>query len=287
MSVKLTNQGIKFPDGSQTERATVYQGEVCFYNTCLVNNGPHQNGSHCGASGTWTVPADTSVITFHAWGGGGGGAGQCCNNCFCGTFSCAAHGGYYSRKTIRKCDGQFQDGCTYNWCYGDGGDGNTNNAGGFCFTVCCDGSRGCASYVNGPGLSNFCAVGGRGGRNSYYAYDYWNGEFSYECMQAIGMVPGTNIDFGHLGSETFWFSERIHCDCGPRLATTAKSYGLENAHAFMIPTSCSWCGCTNCRPGFHQIAQGGSNQMKSWCGNYICNCNGTPGKPGMIKIEWS
>ena len=120
----MTIDGVQFADGSLQENSSSIRGEVEFYNTNLVNNGPLQTGSHVGGSGTWTVPENTEVITMHVWGGGGSGSGHCCHGCLCDMQTCAAQSGLYARKTLRKCDGDFNEGDVYSWCYGAGGNGD-------------------------------------------------------------------------------------------------------------------------------------------------------------------
>ena len=289
MSVKLTVDGIQFPGGSVQERSSVYSGEERFFNCCLYFNGVHQAYSHIGGTGTWSVPADTQVITFHAWGGGGSGAGHCCHGCYCDMVSCGSFGGYYARKTIRKCDGDFTDGDTYTWCYGAGGNGMgpSGNGTDICWNACCDAPRGCASYVNGPGLSNFCAVGGRGGYNLYCSCRCNNQANRQESETCLGMIPGVNVDFASVGGEPNFTKSRGNCDCNSRSSSTSKSYGIDNQHTYNIENSMAYCGCAACCTGFKLIAQGGASHMKSYCGNWNCYCHGTPGNPGMVVIEWA
>ena len=95
----------------------------------------------------WTVPTGVARMTIEMWGAGGSGQGACsCNRCQ--TYR-GAQGGYYNSKTI-----DVQSGWTYTVC-----------AGGVyrCRERDCVGCCGCASYVNGCNLSNFCAIGGHGG----------------------------------------------------------------------------------------------------------------------------
>jgi hypothetical protein len=286
MAVKLTNEGIQFPDGSEQEKAGTSRGEQWFFNQCIVNNGAHTTNAHIGGNGSWAVPDDTNLITFHAWGGGGSGSGHCCHACYCDIATCGAFAGYYARKTVRKCDGDFTDGDNYTWCYGAGGNGESNDGCG-CFTVCCDAPRGCASYVTGPGLTNFCAVGGKGGYQIYCTCRCNNQSNRQESERCVGMVVGENVDFASVGTQPEFFKTGGHCNCLSRTHSTSQSYGLTNGHSYNIENSMSYCGCSACCAGFNQIAQAGSSQMKSYCGNFICYCNGTPGKPGAIHIEWA
>jgi hypothetical protein len=118
---------------------TNFPTEFLVYNTNVTTPG---NGGFCCL---WTVPAGTTFITFEMWGGGGGGAGGCC--CMSGP---PGSSGSYSVKTV--CGGALA-GCQYTICAG--GTSLVSTTGSGCF--------GCTSYVNGQGLSNFCAEGGQQG----------------------------------------------------------------------------------------------------------------------------
>lgn len=260
--------------------------EVSFFNTCLVCNGPHTTNAHIGGNGTWVVPDGTNSITFHAWSGGGSGAGHCCQGCWCDIASCGAYSGQYSRKTIHKGAGDFVAGDTYSYCYGEGGNGSHNGGCG-CFTVCCNAPQGCRSYVTGPGLSNFCANGARGSYNIYCTCGCRSNANRYCSPKCGGVCVGQNVDFSSGGTPPEFFKSHDSCDCMSRSTKTGESYGLQNSHTYTLSNSATHCGCTNCCAGMHQVAGGGTDQLKSYCGNAICYCNGTPGKPGMVKIEWN
>jgi len=147
MATCLYSDGIRFPDGTcQRSQGQVAGGMFQCYNTCLICNGTHRCRAHCGRCGTWSACTCASVITFEVWSGGGSGSGHCCFSCRCDIASCGSFGGYYGRKTIRRIDGQFVPGCGYNYCIGAGGNGTNNNGCG-CFTGCCQGPRGCASWL--------------------------------------------------------------------------------------------------------------------------------------------
>lgn len=263
-----------------------------FFNDCA-------RGCHCmvGCSTTWTVPPGMKTIMFEAWGGGGAGAGHCCQGCWCDMASCSGNGGFYGRKTICKENGGFIDGDTYAICVGDGGNGSSH-----CWTACCDAPRGCASYVTGNGLSNFCAAGGKGGYNIYCTcqcnYSHCRGENS-ECM---GMIMGQSNQCGGLGNISgnvdytngstngnHWYKETLsagHCDCGARMYSTGASEGLTNSIQQFIGYCIGYCGCeTPCYSFRH--AGAGSNSMKSKCGSDLQYCLGSPGRPGLVKITYS
>ena len=263
-----------------------------FYNDCA-------RGCHCmyGCDTTWTVPQGTKTLMFEAWGGGGAGAGHCCQGCWCDMASCGGNGGFYARKTICRDNGDYADGDTYSICIGAGGNGTSH-----CWTVCCDAPRGCATYVYGPGLCNFCAVGGRGGYNIFCTcqcnLSHCFGE-NAECHQMImgqtnqcgGLgVPSGNVDYVNGSTNgQYWHKEQLsagHCDCGGRFHATGQSEGLSNSVAMSIGRSIGYCGCeTHCYSFRH--AGAGINSMKSYCGSPIGHCNGTPGRPGLMKITYA
>ena len=258
-----------------------------FYNDCA-------RGCWCftGCHTTWQVPEATKTIMFEAWGGGGAGAGHCCHSCYCDMASCGSNGGFYARKTIWLEDGDYSVGDVYDICVGDGG--NSNGATG-CWTSCCDAPRGCASYVNGSGLTNFCAVGGRGGYNFYCTCKCNMNHCWYENPECMGMIMCSpdQCSSGHTGPDMVFgehmnqfFKTRGNCDCNSRYTQTGQSYTLPNTIMQHIEDSGAYCGCeTPCESFRH--AGGGMNNQKSYCGNWLCMCLGTPGRPGLVKITYA
>jgi hypothetical protein len=253
--------------------------EVYFFNE-------NAKGCHCfnGCADTWTVPNGTKSITFEAWGGGGAGAGHCCQGCWCDIASCGSQGGVYARKTICEGQGDFAEGDVYNLCVGNGANAN---GGGGCWQGCCWQIRGCASYLTGNGLSNFCAPGGAGGYNLYCTCRCNANHCWYETPQCLGLCMGQNVDFAATATGNQFYKMRHNCDCGSRYTQTGSSYGLRNDIMQHIEDSMSWCGCeTNCQA--YRFAGGGMNMQKSYCGNALCGgCVGSPGHSGLIKISYS
>jgi len=100
------------------------------------------NYKRCDASCTWTVPAGTTCARFQVWGAGGGSGSSCC----CGGSPNGGSGAYAS-VIMPVTAGQ-----TYTLCAG--------------CAYCCYTERsqmtadGGESYVQGQGLTNFCAEGG-------------------------------------------------------------------------------------------------------------------------------
>lgn len=251
---------------------------VDFYNE-------NARGCHCftGCSDTWTVPDGVKSITFEAWGGGGAGAGHCCQSCYCDMASCGAQGGVYSRKTLCVEAGDFAPGDVYTLCMGDGGNANSGTG---CWTACCDAPRGCASYVTGNGLDNFCAPGGRGGYNLFCTCNCNMNHCWYETPQCLGLCFGQNVDFAATASGMEFYKARQGCDCNSRFTRTGRSYGLTNDITQHIEDSMAYCGCeTTCQS--YRWAGAGMNNQKSYCGTWVDQCLGSPGRSGLIRITYS
>ena len=287
MATCLYSDGIRFPDGTcQRSQGQVPGGLFQCYNDCLVCNGTHRCRAHCGRCGCWFACTCASKITFEVWSGGGSGSGHCCFSCRCDIASCGSFGGYFGKKTIRRTDGQFVPGCCYRFCVGSGGNGTSNNGCG-CFTSCCDAPRGCSSWVIGSGLCCACIPGGKGAYTIYCTCKCMSGSNRTEGFCNLGICIGCKWDFASLGGEPQFYKSDSGCQCWDRWQKNAKSYGLENDHTFYMGPSRTYCGCASCCRGFRLIAMGGMSNMKSWCGNFICFCLGTPGMPGMVRITWS
>lgn len=103
----------------------------------------------------------------------------------------------------------------------------------------------------------------------------------------LGICIGCKWDFADTGGEPQFYKSDSGCQCWDRWQKTAPSYGLNNEHTYYMGPSRTYCGCASCCRGFRLIAMGGMSNMKSWCGNFICFCRGTPGMPGLIRITWS
>ena len=109
----------------------------------------------------WTVPEGVSIINFEILSGGGpgGSAGYDFD------IGHGGAGGNYNEKTLCRGAGDFNSiagqESVYTLCAG-------GTSGCSCCTTCNRACRhGCTSYVNGDGLSNFCAIGGHGGSTSW------------------------------------------------------------------------------------------------------------------------
>jgi hypothetical protein len=209
----------------------------------------------------WTVPSGTYRVTFELWGAGGNGHGACSTS-RCQEYS-GAGGGYYNTKTISVCPG---------WSY-------TICAAGVypCLSNECTACNGCASYVTGCNLSNFCAIGGVTGCGS--------GNWQEMCfsMFTCCLSPGENGgDFGmgnHAGSG--WRVQGYCCHCWGNYSspTAAPFIGTEVMQRQM---NC-WmrCGCWTVPYG-----HGGQGAMTNYCGSSGCCGQGGTGGPGLVKITY-
>jgi len=118
----------------------------------VVFNGSVNTPGNGGACCNFVVPAGATWVTFEVWGSGGGGAGACC--CMQGW---PGGSGAYTAKTV--CSPTLA-GCSYTICAG-----STTSMSPVCF-----GCPGYDSWVQGYGLSNFCAKGGSYGEVHCFQY---------------------------------------------------------------------------------------------------------------------
>lgn len=122
---------------------------------CVYDN--TSNFLRCGVCCLWTVPAGVTTAQFQIWGAGSGtGMAQCCGG--------SPHGanGAYATTIISVTPGWTYTlcaGCAF-CCYGTGN--QTSN------------TPGCASFVTGCRLTNFCAMGGQGNIACYMRYLHSN-----------------------------------------------------------------------------------------------------------------
>ena len=209
----------------------------------------------------WTVPAGVKRVTFELWGSGGNGHGFCsCNRCH---HYKGAGGGYYNSKTI-----SVQEGWQYTVC-----------ASGVyrCCSRNCQGCRGCSSYVNGCGLSNFCAIGGQEGQ----AETNWS-TACYSSFSCCIAPNSNNGDFGmgnhsgHWGGSTF-----CHCNYHWTCTTNAPFLaGGSGSGQHLVPNCWVRCGCWHV-----PYATGGQGGMTTLCGSSCCGQGGTGGG-GLVKITY-
>ncbi len=165
------------------------------YFGCLIPKQPEEGGDfnngfcvcngsgnywRCGCNCTWTVPSGVTCARFQIWGPGSSSGSSCC----CGVGMPGTSGAYASVIMPVTAGSNYTlcAGCAY-CCYGC-----WNNV-----------QRGGDSYVQGPGISNFCV---NGGDNCYcrMVKDYgicmglsctYN---QFWCCQFMGLCPTAQND---------------------------------------------------------------------------------------------
>lgn len=207
----------------------------------------------------WTVPAGVAKLTWELWGAGGNGHGACsCRRCH---HYRGAGGGSFTTKTIST-----GAGCSYTVCA----------AGVYrCCSRECTGCYGCASYVNGYNLSNFCAVGGGRGEA--------NTDWSNLCHSTMSccVQPGSyNSDFG-MNAHWPGFSGHWNCHCGASVTQTCSGAAPFIGVGNKTFSNYCWmrCGCWTSPYG-----AGGQGAMTSYC-ERCCGQGGTGGS-GLVRLTY-
>jgi hypothetical protein len=247
-----------------------------YYNRCWwsVDNG--------GCCYLWTVPQGTTTIQFElVAGGGGGGPGRCCTGGYHPGGS-----GAYGTKILQAHKGQYQSGCQYTICAG----GTTRCS----CCGCCNGRRGCGfcgcvTYVQGSGLSNFCARGGSWGHHKCASWCYtckmvsqcnWCNNESASCV--CGVSQGTMGDFA-LGGTTSGEVANQYCNTEhiPYAGGTPGPYSVTLAKG---RAKCGTGNVRGCCYG-HSLFPGGGGFTAGTEGS---NCWGDYGQGGLVVVTyWS
>tara|TARA_B100000003_G_C10925378_1_gene368947 strand:- start:846 stop:1643 length:798 start_codon:yes stop_codon:yes gene_type:complete len=212
----------------------------------------------------WTVPTGVKKLHIEMWGSGGNGAGSCnCNRCH---HYRGAQGGYYAAKHL-----DVQEGWQYTVCA----------AGVYrCCSRECVGCEGCSSYVNGCGLSNFCARGGENG----YANTAWN-TYCHSVNDCCRGPNDNNADFGMVTHSPNWSGaefvyDRGFCHCYPQATWSTGAARIGTNVQTSVRSCWNKCGCWSAPYG-----NGGQNSMTSYCGSGHCGQGGTGGS-GLVKITY-
>ena len=212
----------------------------------------------------WTVPTGVNKLWIQAWGAGGNGHGACsCNRC---QHYMGAAGGHYNSVVV-----DTQAGCQYTVCA----------AGVYrCFSRECCGCIGCTSYVNGQGLSNFCAIGGCRGM----ANDSWTTACNgiNHCCRGPGDNGG---QFGFTSMGAHWSNQRHDtyrgwCHCYPQGTHPQSAPLIGTTVGYSIRECWIRCGCWDVPYG-----HGGQGAMTTYCGSGHCGQGGTGGG-GLVKITY-
>ena len=150
MATEINSAGITFPNGTTAE--TLQQ-----YNEIWVYSGSKWSVTNGGRCCYWTIPTGITSVKFEILSGGGPGGSSGGDY----DIGVGGNGGNYTSKVLRKSASCFANGCGYRICA----------AGSSSCSCCCrcgvNCRHGCKSYVQGRGLSNFCAQGGMGGSTPF------------------------------------------------------------------------------------------------------------------------
>jgi len=219
------------------------------------------NGCCC----LWTVPANVSKVTFEIWSGGGGGAGHTCCNCC--SFAIGGAGGNYAAKTISVCPG---------WQY-------TVCAGGSwpcAYSHTCTAGMGCASWVQGCNLSNFCAVGGCGGWMCNG--DAWGPRHHDSGCANCNICGFFGADMGIMGTVGLKMGHGA-CHCYRTTSWTGAAPMIGNYQG--VSASEVWCSC-GCYVNWP--AGGGQSGTSSYCDNHakMCAAGQGQGGSGIVRITY-
>lgn len=263
----------------------------------------------CGASATYTIPTGATCARFQIWGAGGNSPGSCCCS-----FSIGGGSGSYASVIMPVTAGDAYTlcaGCAY-CCYADAGSGQYDMGG-------------CKSYVQGNGLSSFCAEGGVSGRaciqmktRCQYGMSVHGrcggvfGNFCY-CCQGTWLCT-TGSQQGGCNKQFNQSPYKIHSTGACRTyygsATGATVYGLSgmmhyfavmrNPHCMCIVyppiygfESSSQCSCVwtqNGQSGCNRKATAGYMQIPAAGGMATfacveCNAIGDAGRMGMVCVQ--
>lgn len=221
----------------------------------------------CGQCCQWTVPANTSKVTFEIWSGGGGGTGNTC--CGCCTHSIGGAGGNYAIKTVSTTPG-----CTYTVCAGGSYRCEKRHN--------CTGGMGCRSYVNGYNLSNFCTHGGCPGWMCNG--DAWGPTTNSAQCANCGICGIFGSDFGIMGSVGGRFGQGYH-HCMHKTVYTGQAPFWGGQHGAGPGDTTCMCGC------YVNWPSGGGQSGVSACYDsdaQICCAGGMGmGGSGIVKITFS
>ena len=246
--------------------------------TCqmMFSNCNYWSPSNGGCCCNWTAPGKALTIKFEVTSGGGtGGGGRCCTT----GFGQPGGGGAYGVKQIYSHKGDFTPGSSaYTICAG----GTTRCS----CCGCCHGRTGCGfcgctSYVQGPGLNNFCAFGGNYGRQRC-------GSWCYNCqyMTNCGMcwsertACSCGADWQLVGQKSSTQSNYYcHTEHMGKAGGAAGPYGAKSSHG---RNSCSIGNVRGCCLG-HSLFPGGGGFNPITQGG---NCWGDWGQGGLVVVTY-
>jgi len=274
-----------FTSGSQPAVfANAVQSDL-FINRCTqVCNTDYNKNCFC----YWKIPGDAKVVTYEAWGGGGGGAGAC--GC---AFGWPGGAGAYAKVNLDMSVEDYTNTC-YTVCVGS--------------ATCCSpsdscGFRGNNSFVNGNGLSNFCAEGGLPGctlycMNGCFPTNNECGVFPHPCYVNCACYYGA--DTGIPGRHGFLYANQRSDDdwCFYHEVIPAPG-GINGSICPVYAVQGFGCNVNSytdrCRPGtiIDNMAGGAGELIAVGMGGSSARactdgcCCGAAGGPGLVKISWT
>ncbi len=240
--------------GTPNAHELFYRGSHCYHY--------ESNHNYEWAGWAWCVPAECVCrVQFEIWGGGGGGGGSCC--CMGGANGYA--GAYNKINICATPQGVTAlDCCCYFLCVG---------------TVTCrhpgnGGFDGCGSYVNGPGLNNFCACGGCHG----YSCCFHHANYSFGCQTRMNWQTG---EPWNRWQTNCWDQSR---DCRECCCEEGKEYwGLVGSFNQSDCFDCgNWCMMKWITPSSaYQDGKFGTQHFQSRCAMSTCGREATMWVEGM------
>ncbi len=250
-------------------------------NEFMIYNTDHWTVTNGGCCLEWKVPNGTNSIKFEVLGGGGpGGSGA-------GDYEMpvGGQGGGYAAKTITSFNADFSDGDLFTLCAG-----GTSQCS--CCCHCCMATRqGCTSFATGPGLTNFCAVGGLGGHTmDNKQSDCYDCHMMTQCC--IGQYNSSwasssihtqfyGADYGFTGTSGSMHSDYNCCD-------NMYSFAGGPTGPFTVSgTVVGSGGCTGgkgCCSGHSMFPAGGGVSSPTSSSNA---CWGGFGAGGLVKVTYS
>ena len=249
-------------------------------------NDNYWGGPNGGCCCLWTVPGKVLTIKFEMRGGGGsGGPARCCQT----NRGTPGGSGAYVSKILHSHKGDFTPGSTY-YTICAGGSSQCSCCG------CCNSRRGCGrhgypSYVQGSGLSNFCATGGSYGYQRCGGWCY-NCGYHKQCATcysecnacAFGYSKGDcgGGEFGLMGGISMEHSNQYcHTQHWQSAIGSAGPWNAPTSHSRSFCTTGPQRGCCFA----HSFFPGGGGYSGSVQGS---QCWGDWGQGGIVVVTtWS
>lgn len=228
---------------------------------------------------SWCVPNGVCDVIFEMWGAGGGGGSSCC----CSRGIPAGSGAY----AWKRLQGSAYAGCAYQIEIGESGCGRMGSQ--------C-GDPGGATYITGPGLSNFCADGGGAGCSCcFLCCCTWHAMCSEQCPYGC-CACYFGADGGAYGvpGAAYIMCHDNHCYNKQHIPYPA---GLVNGKGgWLTGNQCENSGCGYCLShwAMTQLDWGGGFTEHNYIpgvggpSGWTCGgcCHGQNGTPGMVRISY-